>query len=493
MTEIKPTNMKKNLILALLLSACSFVGVNQAQAQIAVNIDVPPMTEKVQVMADQIIATQLNDPDAANKSFAKLLRSIRNDKEQLLAVGKFFLDKQIYPCANQCVKQLYTVDPTYVPGLMLAGHVAILRKDWGGAGQKFDEVLAHQPDNIEALRLNARVYKYVNPIVATETLNKILQLEPNNVDAYKQLGDIAYQGEEYKEAMNAYKTYFEKTPTLTTEHIRTGENYLLSLMNQQDFYTIKDMVEKLLPLDPKDLVFRRMQFFSQVATMDYQNAQESVKYITEKQYDDSLYLALDYLNAATFYDEGLDNKAEAIEYVKKALALDDKKADSYKRIATLYRQNKQAAEGIPYFEKYIELLGEKADAAERFPLGILYMAAKDQTEDAAQKQQYIEAGDKVFAKYMEEQPTKYQGPFYRAQLWVTDSNNPEEKPFEYYKQALTLLADGENVSQKKTALRYLIFYTLKKDQNADCLNYINQMLAIDPNDAFANKVKPLVS
>ena len=39
----------------------------------------------------------------------------------------------------------------------------MLRKDWGGAGQKFDEILNIQPDNIEALRLSARVYKYVNP------------------------------------------------------------------------------------------------------------------------------------------------------------------------------------------------------------------------------------------------------------------------------------------------------------------------------------------
>ena len=45
----------------------------------------------------------------------------------------------------------------------------------------------------------------------------------------------------------------------------------------------------------------------------------------------------------------------------------------------------------------------------------------------------------------------------------------------------------------KNALRYLIFYTLKKDQNAECRTYIDQLLAIDPADKFALQVKPLVS
>lgn len=192
--------MKKNLILSLLFAAaCSFAGFNSAQAQTVKGADVPAMQADVQTMADEVMANQLNDPDEANKTFAKLVKKIKNDKEQLVAVGNFFLEKKIYPCANQCAKQAYTLDPQYVPGLMLQAQVCMLRKDWGGAGQKFDEILNIQPDNIEALRLSARVYKYVNPIVAKEALEKILEREPNNLTAYKELGDIAYTASEYKD------------------------------------------------------------------------------------------------------------------------------------------------------------------------------------------------------------------------------------------------------------------------------------------------------
>ena len=482
--------MKKTFILSLAFAALSLGGVYSAQAQTTTHFEAPAMQADVQAMADEVISNQLTDPDAANKTFSKLLKKVKSDKEQLVAVGKFFLDKQIYPCAKQCAQQVYTLDPAYIPGLMLGGHVAMLRKDWGGAGQKFVEILNYQPDNIEALRLNARVYKYVNPLVAKETLEKIIAKEPNNKEAYKELGDIAYNAEEYKDAVSAYKNFFDRTPDLTLNDLRAGENYLLSLMNQKDPFTIKDMAEKLLPLDPKDLVVRRMLFFSQMDTQDYQHAVEGIKYLTEKQYDDSLYLYLDYVYAASFAQDALEDKGQAIEYYKKAIEKDATKAEAYKRLAHLYRQNGQAVEAIPVYEKYLELLGAKADAAEKFGLASIYIAAKDQSKDEADRMKYIQAGDKIFEEYMAEQPTKYQGPFYRAQLWITDPQKAEEKPHEYYKQAIALIGDNADyAAQKKMALQYLMIYYFKNNDDASTKQYVNQILAIDPADKLANQVK----
>ena len=141
----------------------------------------------------------------------------------------------------------------------------------------------------------------------------------------------------------------------------------------------------------------------------------------------------------------------------------------------------------------MELIGDKADAAERFGLGNIYIAAQNQTTDPAERQKYIDAGDKIFAEYMEEQPTKYQGPFYRAQLWILNSSQPEEKPREYYAKALELIGNNsEYESQKKVALRYLAFYYLKKNEDATCLKYVDQLLKLDPKDAFALKLKSVL-
>lgn len=478
--------MKKKF-LSLMIAACAALGL---QAQSLSTFEAPEMQPGNKAVAESVIGQQMTDPEAANEAFSKLLRSIRKDKEQLVAVGKFFLENKIYPCAKQCAQQAYVVDPAYIPGLMLSGHVAMMRKDWGGAGQKFDEILNYDPDNIEALRLNARVYKYVNPIVAKETLSKIIAKEPQNVGAYKELGDIAYHLEEYKDAVSAYQTFFERKTDLGMEELRAGENYLISLMNQKDFATIKTMAPKFLAIEPKDLVVRRMLFFAQVDQMDFQGAAEGIKYITEKQYDDSLYLYLDYTFAASYAADALGDKGLAIDYYKKALEKDSTKVEGYKQLANLLRQNRQAAEAIPVYQKYLAKLGEKADDADRFGLANVYLAAKGQTTDQEERQKFIEEGDKVFAAYMEAQPTRYQGPFYRAQLWITDPQKAEEKPREYYAKAIELIGDNADLnSQKKLALQYLMIYALKTNDDPTCKAYMEKVLAIDPADKLALQIK----
>ena len=57
--------MKKNLILALLFASFSF---GAANAQNQANSSVP-MEASVQAMAEEVIANQMSDPEAANKTF----------------------------------------------------------------------------------------------------------------------------------------------------------------------------------------------------------------------------------------------------------------------------------------------------------------------------------------------------------------------------------------------------------------------------------------
>ena len=167
--------------------------------------------------------------------------------------------------------------------------------------------------------------------------------------------------------------------------------------------------------------------------------------------------------------------------------------DSYKEIASLMRTNKQAAQAIPYMEKYIKLRGDKADSKDLFSLGLTYIAAKAQATTDEERNKFIEGGDKVFEQYMNELPNNYVGPFYRAQLWITDNTKAEEKPREYYSKALELIGNNEDyVDQKKVALTYLMVYYLKKEDDAKCKVYVNEILKIDPNNALAKKVQTVL-
>ena len=80
--------MKKNLFIALMMCDLFFVGGTKAVAQEAAGL-----SEDLLLLANTVVDQNLSDPDAANKTFTKLYRKIRKNKEQLLAVGKFFKEK----------------------------------------------------------------------------------------------------------------------------------------------------------------------------------------------------------------------------------------------------------------------------------------------------------------------------------------------------------------------------------------------------------------
>lgn len=482
--------MKKNWILKVALSALVFVGAVTANAQ--KGYDVPPIDPELAATADQVIDLQLSDPDKANTTFTKLLRKIKNKKESLLSVGQYFLDKNVYPCAYQCAKQLYELDPHYIPGLMFNGEVCMMRKDYGSAGQKFDEVLAIDSTNVPALHRNAFVYKNVNPHVAIEMLDRIKRIEPSNQKINRELGDIYYNLEDYKQAVSSYDTYFNAVTANDSSDIRPGENYMMSLYSLQEFTQLSRLIDRFAALDAKDMVFKRMKFFAAVENYDLDKAKEAMSYITSKEYPDSFYLYLDYAYAGNLMSELTDSTALplAIEYYNKALQRDPSKLAGYKTLATLYRRNKQFDEGIATYNKYIELLGDKVQLTDLFGLGQQYLAASQQQGLTPEKKaEYVSKGDAIFADIQAKKPDSYQAVLMRAAINITDGSKPEDKVKGYYEEALKLMEGKEDTnSAKLQAYRYLAFYAVQKDMLDDARKYCNGILQIEPENSFAKQI-----
>lgn len=480
--------MKKSLIKKVVLSALLLIGAGNVQAQ--KGYEVPPMSEELTVMANEVIDFQLSDPDKANKSFTKLMRKIQKDKVGLLSVGQFFLDKNVYPCAVQCAKQLYTLDPTYIPGLMFNGEVCMMRKDYGAAGQKFDEVLTIDSTFVPALKRNAFVYKNVNPHVAIEMLQKIKRVEPNNQSADRDLGDIYYNLDEYKDAVENYKTYFTAVTNNDSTDIRAAENYLQSLYATKNFMEISKLAPRFLALDANDMVLKRMKFFADIENYELDAAKEDMKYISGQEYPDSFYIYLDYVYASNLMAE-LNDLPSAITYYEKALKRDTTKIAGLKELAMLYRRNKQTKEGLETYQRYMAAVGDKATLSDRFGLGQQYLTASQQTGiPVDEKAKYVASGDKIFADILQEDtPDAYKAALMRAAINITDGTKPEEKVKGYYEQALKLMEGKENINSAKIqALRYLAFYHVQKDEYDLARKYTNEMMAIDPSNGFAKQI-----
>lgn len=487
--------MKKNILRILTMSALLTFGVDGAFAQRS--YECPELNPEWKTMADQVIQLNMEDPDKANKTFMALSKKIKKSKEDLVAVGTYFLENDNYPAASQCAKAVYDVAPDYIPGLMFSGEVYMKAQNWGAAGQKFDEVLTIDPNNVAALKRNAFVYKNVNPHVAIEALNKIKEIDPTYVQAEKDLGDIYYKLDQYKDAVEHYEVYYKAVPKDKDLDLRSCENFLQSLYSLASFDRILEITPEVMPLAPKDLQLRRMDFFAKVNKMgeaiDYdaalKSAEEASAYLTDPEYADSSYISADYEYQAVLAKEKNDIPAAITSY-EKALEKDPARLNNYKELAKLYSRNKEADKAIATYKTYMEKKGDKVDLTDKFGLGLEYLKATRVTEDPAKKAEYIAAGDEAFNSVLAEKPDYYKAVMQQAALHITDSTKPEDEPKSLYEKALNMMpTTGEDAEAAKSsrliAEQYLAFYAAQKEDFDTCRKYVDDMLSIDPENSTA--------
>ena len=483
----------KKIVSTLLLIAASFFGGVSSYAQLTIDLsDVEPMQPEYQTLADGIMQTQLTDPEAANKQFSKLLKKLGKNTKQLTAAGKYFVEQKVYPCAKQCANFAYQTDATYVPALKLGAAVSLMRRDYGGAGQKMDEILLLEPNNIEAMRLAARIYKYVNPYAAKEYLAKILEQDPNNIIAYKELGDIDYEADDFKEAVENYDKFFNNSE-LNVDYALSYSNYMNSLFamgqktKKDEYYTqLLDVVGKVETLGYEDINTYRMRFFADMELFRDNETPNSVKYITEKKFADSLYVYRDYAYCAAYTRDQGDIEG-ALAYYQKGLDRDSSQFVAYKEMSKLYRRLKQGDKAIESQELYIEkkeASGAKVELTDERDLVLCYLAAKNAADSLDAKMAYAEKGDLICQKMIELKPDSYQGYYYRADLWMMDRNTAEEKPYQYYCKVLEVLGDNEDYGQQiGVAATYAAFYFYNKQDLAQCKVYAEKALKFDPTNA----------
>lgn len=253
---------------------------------------------------------------------------------------------------------------------------------------------------------------------------------------------------------------------------------------------MKEKAVQFAPLDPKDIIFPRMQFFADVNNYELDKAKESIKYITEKHFADSLYISLDYEYAANYASESNDIPMAIANY-KKAIEKDSTKATSYKELAMLYRRDHQPEEALGAFQKYLQILGDKAQMADSFRLGEIYAAASQEKSVSPEKKaEYFKAGDELFQTIADRTPDNYQAVLMRARINITDSSKPQDKVRELYEEVLKRAGKSEDVKSARTeADRYLIFYYINKDMLQDARRVTNDLLSIDPTNAVAKNAE----
>lgn len=493
--------MKRNVLYSLAFAALSLFGFEAAQAQVSKGYDVEPMSPEIESMCNQVIDLQIDDPDQGNKIFGKVLKKISRNKEQLVSVGDFFLNKNVYAVANMCAEQVYKVDPKYIPGLMFAGQVNKARgfatgKDdfFSRAGQKYEEVLALDPNYVPALYQNVTMYKKNNPYVAREYLSKIAALDPNDYTVERDLGDIDYGLEEYKSATENYEKYLSKVPTDKIDQI-SAQNYVNSLFALGEFEQLSARAKQFGDLFPEDITFKRMKFISDMGSNDLDNAGNDIAYLANNEYPADNYIYYDY-NIGSVYYEYTGDYANAAKYAELAYNKDNTKVTELSRMGDLYGRCNQYDKAVDAFNQYFEKAqGDDAPNAQSYyKFGRLCRTAAGQEGiSAEEKAKFVNEGDAALKKAVEMDPTLYFATLQRAYLHMPDDNsaNAEVKNIfeELLQQAPNDPDDDTAISARDTAYRYIVFYYYDTKDYATALKYAKEWLQMEPNDETAKQYK----
>lgn len=251
-----------------------------------------------------------------------------------------------------------------IEALNLAGTLAARMEDWARAEQHFAGALALNKDNSYALYSLSKVYKLSNRAGdAVETLTRLLQLEPRNVQALNEIGVlIAGQGH-LGPAQQAFEAAIELDPSFEQAY----RNLYATLYTGARYEEAAQVAKRAIEHISSDyrwnfradliLCLWKSQAFDEARQMAEGLINELEHSSTNKHHEILFHAIVNY--GVVLMDMEEPDAAEA-QY-RKAIALAPKKVEPYVNLAKLnvYQENFQGA--IEWFEKALAIDPEHAE------------------------------------------------------------------------------------------------------------------------------------
>ncbi len=157
------------------------------------------------------IAFDAGDYDSAEMYVARVLQQTPNDLEFLLFRAKILVEKKDYIHAVSLLDVYARQDSSSIDYLVLRAKVQLdWSKNTAAASETVEKALQMYPDNVDALMFAARISSETDSPVAgkyaDELAARVLEKKPGNQEAMTYALDGLIQRENWKEAYNASKT-----------------------------------------------------------------------------------------------------------------------------------------------------------------------------------------------------------------------------------------------------------------------------------------------
>ena len=165
-----------------------------------------------------------------------------------LQIGQLYLAKGDFDGATRAFNRALAIDDTSFDGLAGLVAVDVLSKRSGQARARVEAQLAKAPDNPDLLMLAARVYQVsLDDARAEPVLRKLIATQPNNLDAYRMLGQTLARGGKLNQAHAEFAALSKKDPKQVGP--RTAMAMIAEL--QQKLDEAQKGYQDALEVDPK--------------------------------------------------------------------------------------------------------------------------------------------------------------------------------------------------------------------------------------------------
>ena len=161
-----------------------------------------------------IVLFQLKKYDSAIKQWQNAIKLKPDYYFGFNNLGNAFLLKENFDQALKNYDKAIKINPNYHEAIYNKANVFLKLKDFSNALKYYEEVLSLKADYVSAYQGKAIVYKKVEKFdKAINEWQKVITLNPRNENAHVQMGDLLFDQNNLKDALNCYEQAYNINST----------------------------------------------------------------------------------------------------------------------------------------------------------------------------------------------------------------------------------------------------------------------------------------
>ena len=301
------------------------------------------------------MALLTDDNQSANDYFDKAKKNDRKNPAIYCSIAEacYGLSKKDTTAGKKYLIQGMEINSKYPGFHMLTGDWEAFKKNYGMAANAYERAIFFDSTSTLAYRKLGKVYADARfNRQALDKYNKCIEINPDQIQVYKDLGDLYYSLGRYTEAEKNYQIYMGKADVSFDDK----ERYAIILFFNKKYNEAASLLDNILTKNIDESVLFRIRGYIAYETGNYLKGLEFMQTFF-KLHNPEKIISSDYMYYGRLLEKA-GNDSLAMTNYKKALDIDSTKTELYENLANLSKKNFNHPQATYY---YFKMLSHGAD------------------------------------------------------------------------------------------------------------------------------------